>query len=136
MEVVKPPSQEVQQTILDEVKDETTLNNATEADNWSDTPLSELKEVTVNDEHKSNIDTTIQAVSEIESKQELSPLSAKNDNDITEMTDSSASLLVKTEKSNDIRDDNNSTPVKSASNTPQSNKTKRKSKSNRSKSSK
>lgn len=117
--------------------DEPELNNLPEADDWSDTPLSALKETSSNEDPISNIDATIQAVSEIDLKPELPPTSTvSDDNDLTDIPESEELKSTITEICNDIADDEGSPAVKSTSTTPQSTKTKRRSKSSRSKSSK
>lgn len=105
-----------------------------EPDDWSDTPLSALKNESTDHDLKSSIDVTIQAVSESEYKFDEPASTDKDDDSVSNAAETSAS--VKTEKSSDVAvEDDNSSSVKSAQTTPQSSKTKRRSKTPRSKNS-
>jgi hypothetical protein len=112
-------------------------NNVAEPDDWSDTPLSALKNEPADDDLKSSIDATIQAVSESEYKfDESAASSAVKDDDTVTGEPKETSTSTKTEKGSDAaaaEDDTTSSPAKS---TPQSSKTKRRSKTPRSKNSK
>ncbi len=128
-----PPPLEAEPVIVDEVNSVKTPNDVVEQDDWSDTPLSALKEETIQ-EVKSNIDATIQAVLEADSNQE--PSVTGDESNAPEDAELPAVASVKTEKSSDVPEDDSSPFVKSAQSTPQSNKTKRRTKSSRSRSSK
>lgn len=140
-DVKSPPSIEPEPLARQEEEEESsaiTPNNVAEPDDWSDTPLSALKDESADQDAKSTIEATIRAVSEGEYKDDDVPPAAVTTPDnraSSPIPETTSSASVKTEKSNDAPEDDTSSTPKSAQTTPQSNK-KRRSKTSRSKSSK
>lgn len=92
-------------------------NNFNETDDWSDTPLSALKNESADQDIKSSIEETIKAVADSEYKFDEPSTSDKEDDSGSTAQETSTS--VKAEKSDDVAvEDDNSSSVKSAQTTP------------------
>lgn len=108
------------------------LNEVPETDEWSDTPLSALKDDSTSQDQKSSIDAIIKSVVEADEPVEPSDTCAEN---AAESSESAANSSAKEEKSEEPGEDDSSAP-KSTQSTPQSTKAKRRPKAGRSKVSK
>lgn len=109
-----------------------TSNEVPDADEWSDTPLSALKDDSTSQDQKSSIDAVIKSV--VEADEPAEPMETCAD-PAAEDSESAANSSVKEEKSEEAAEEDSPAP-KSTQSTPQSAKTKRRPKSGRSRSSK
>lgn len=103
-----------------------------ETDEWSDTPLSVLKDDSTSQDQKSSIDAIIKSVVEADEPPESSEICADN---AVESSESAANSSAKEEKSEEQAEDDSSA-AKSTQSTPQSTKAKRRPKAGRSRASK